>query len=46
MSGWSTQRFADCMKGYPVGAVRASFGIPSNERDVERLVTVIESFVK
>lgn len=29
----------------PIGAVRASFGAPSNQRDVERLVAVCESFL-
>ncbi|MDB4899535.1 MAG: aminotransferase class [Gemmatimonadetes bacterium] len=43
-TGWSIPRFAACMKGYAVGAVRASFGIPSNERDLWRLVEVVESF--
>ena len=42
--GWSIPRFAACMKGYAVGAVRASFGIPSNQSDLERLVRVVESF--
>jgi selenocysteine lyase/cysteine desulfurase len=44
LGGWSIPRFAECMKGYPVGAVRASFGIPSNANDVRRLVRVVESF--
>jgi selenocysteine lyase/cysteine desulfurase len=44
-SGWSIPRFAACMGGYAVGAVRASFGIASNSHDVQRLVTVVESFV-
>lgn len=42
--GWSLQRFGECMKDYPVGAVRASFGAPSNASDLRRLVTVVESF--
>ena len=42
--GWSIPRFAACMHGYAVGAVRASFGIPSNQSDLERLVRVVESF--
>jgi Selenocysteine lyase len=43
-TGWSVARFTECMKGYTVGAVRASFGIPSNQSDLERLVRVVESF--
>lgn len=43
-SGWSIPRFAACMAGHAVGAVRASFGIPSNCADLERLVEVVESF--
>ena len=42
--GWSLDRFAACMKGYPVGALRASFGVPSNQTDLFRLVSVVESF--
>jgi selenocysteine lyase/cysteine desulfurase len=42
--GWSIPRFAECMSGFAVGAVRASFGIPSNERDLVRLVEVVDSF--
>jgi hypothetical protein len=34
------------MRGYPVGAVRASFGAPSNARDLRRLMDVVESFAK
>ena len=43
--GWSLDRFAACMRDYPVGAVRASFGAPSNQADVLRLVSVVESFL-
>jgi selenocysteine lyase/cysteine desulfurase len=39
--GWSLDRFSDCLGGRPVGAVRASLGIPSNAADVERLVEVV-----
>ena len=42
--GWSLAKFADCMRGYPVGAVRASFGIPSNVDDLARLVGVVGGF--
>ncbi|MFL5608648.1 MAG: aminotransferase class V-fold PLP-dependent enzyme, partial [Gemmatimonadaceae bacterium] len=43
-SGWSIPRFSECMRGYAVGAVRASFGIASNANDVERLMSVVGSF--
>ena len=39
--GFSIPRFAECMDGHAVGAVRASVGIASNERDVGRLVDVL-----
>jgi selenocysteine lyase/cysteine desulfurase len=39
--GFSIPRFAECMRGVPVGAVRASFGAPSNDRDVERLLELV-----
>jgi len=42
--GWSLERFGECMRGYAVGAVRASFGAPSNAWDVRRLMAVVESF--
>ncbi|MEO7455093.1 MAG: aminotransferase class V-fold PLP-dependent enzyme [Gemmatimonadaceae bacterium] len=42
---WSIERFAECMSGYPVGAIRASFGAPSNDEDRTRLLTVVGSFV-
>jgi selenocysteine lyase/cysteine desulfurase len=40
--GFSIERFAECLGGdIVVGAVRASFGIASNERDIERLLAVV-----
>ncbi|MDB4892672.1 MAG: aminotransferase class [Gemmatimonadetes bacterium] len=42
--GWSLERFGECMRGYAVGAVRASFGAPSNAWDLRRLMAVVESF--
>jgi selenocysteine lyase/cysteine desulfurase len=42
--GWSIPKFAECMRGYAVGAIRASFGIPSNDGDLRRLVRVVDSF--
>jgi len=44
--GWTLERFGECMRGYPVGAVRASFGAPSNAWDLRRLMDVVESFAK
>ena len=40
--GWSIDRFGECMRGYAVGAVRASLGMASNEEDVRRLVRVVD----
>ena len=42
-TGWSVERFAACMDGVPVGAVRASLGMPSNVADVDRLLAVVEA---
>jgi len=39
--GWSLDRFGACVGGRPVGAVRASLGIPSDRSDVERLLDVV-----
>jgi selenocysteine lyase/cysteine desulfurase len=44
-SGFSIERLAECLgSGVRVGAVRASFGIPTNRSDIDRAVDVIESF--
>ena len=44
-SGFSIERLAECLgPGARVGAVRASFGIPTNRSDIDRAVDVIESF--
>ena len=44
-AGWSLQDFAhrmrECGGAHAIGAVRASVGMASNERDVERLVEVV-----
>ena len=44
--GWSLERFATkmraCDSAHAIGAVRASLGIASNERDVERLAEVVD----
>jgi selenocysteine lyase/cysteine desulfurase len=38
---FSITRFRSCMSGLPVGALRASVGIATNDRDVQRLSAVI-----
>ncbi|HEV7993421.1 MAG TPA: aminotransferase class V-fold PLP-dependent enzyme [Gemmatimonadaceae bacterium] len=46
-AGWSLAGFAErmrrCEGSRAVGAVRASFGVPSNASDVERLVELVQS---
>ena len=37
----SVAGLAECMPGVPVGALRASLGIPSNEDDVQRLIALV-----
>jgi selenocysteine lyase/cysteine desulfurase len=45
--GFSIDRFSDCLgPGVAVGAVRASFGIATNTRDIDRAIDVIASFVR
>jgi selenocysteine lyase/cysteine desulfurase len=39
---FSLPRFRRCMGGLPVGALRASVGMATNARDVERLGTLLE----
>jgi selenocysteine lyase/cysteine desulfurase len=39
---FSIPRLADCMPGVPIGALRASLGIPSNDDDVRRLIELVE----
>lgn len=42
--GFSIDKFSQCLgPGIPVGAVRASLGIPSNKRDIDRAIEVVES---
>jgi len=45
--GWSLERFARrmraCEGAHAVGAVRASLGVASNEKDLDRLIEVIRS---
>jgi molybdenum cofactor sulfurtransferase len=41
---FSLQQFSACMNDKPVGAVRASLGIASNEADIQRFVELLEQF--
>lgn len=41
---YDIERFSLCMQNKPVGAVRVSLGIASNEYDIRRLVEVLTSF--
>ena len=41
---FSLQRFAECMGGVPVGALRASLGMPTNAADIARLIELLRSF--
>lgn len=41
---FSLHRFSDCMGGVPVGAVRISLGLPTNEQDIVRAVELLRSF--
>ncbi len=42
---FTVQQFSTCMNDMPIGAVRASAGIATNEHDVQRLVAFIETFI-
>lgn len=43
--GFSIDRFSDCLgPTVPVGAVRVSMGIPTNDRDIDRAVAIVRSF--
>ena len=43
--GFSIERFSECLgPDIPVGAVRASLGIATNRRDIDRAVAVVASF--
>jgi selenocysteine lyase/cysteine desulfurase len=42
---FSLQQFSTCMNGKPVGAIRASLGIASNETDVRRFLRILKTFV-
>lgn len=41
---FTVQQFSACMNNLPVGAVRASVGIASNESDVRRLIAFLSTF--
>ncbi|HEU0014131.1 MAG TPA: aminotransferase class V-fold PLP-dependent enzyme [Longimicrobium sp.] len=41
---FNIQVFSDCMSDHPVGAIRVSVGIASNEADVARLMEVLAGF--
>jgi molybdenum cofactor sulfurtransferase len=41
---FNIQIFSDCMSEHPVGAVRVSVGIASNEADIDRLIGVLGAF--
>lgn len=43
--GFTLQQFSACLDDQPVGAVRTSVGIASNQTDVTRLVELVGSFV-
>ena len=44
--GFTIARFAACMHGLPLGAVRASVGLASNQSDVERLIQILAAVVE
>jgi selenocysteine lyase/cysteine desulfurase len=44
-NGFSIERFSRCLGDEtPVGAVRASMGIPTNRRDIDRALSVVATF--
>jgi hypothetical protein len=44
-SSFSIERFASCLGDHAtVGALRASFGAPTNTRDVKRALDLVASF--
>jgi len=45
--GFTIERFAECMSdASAVGALRASVGVATNERDIDRLLELIDSMSK
>jgi selenocysteine lyase/cysteine desulfurase len=43
---FSIQRLRDCLAGAPVGALRASIGIPTTSRDLDALVDFVEEMTR
>ncbi|HEV2131013.1 MAG TPA: hypothetical protein VGR27_07920, partial [Longimicrobiaceae bacterium] len=41
---FTIQQFSICMSDKPVGAIRVSLGLPSNEADIQRLLEVLATF--
>lgn len=44
--GFTLQQFSACLHDKPVGAVRVSLGLSSNEADIRSLVAVLASFAR
>ena len=44
--GFSLEKFSECMEGKPVGALRASLGIATNQADVQELINLLSSFLE
>jgi len=42
---FTPERFSACLGGAPVGALRASVGLATNERDIDRLVAFLGEFL-
>ncbi|MBI1279802.1 MAG: aminotransferase class V-fold PLP-dependent enzyme [Anaerolineaceae bacterium] len=42
---FTVQQFSTCMNHLPVGAVRASSGIATNDHDVQRLIAFVSTFI-
>ncbi len=42
---FTMQQFSSCMNDMPIGAIRASSGIATNEADIDRLISFMASFV-
>ena len=41
---FTPERFSECLRGKPVGAVRASLGMGSNESDVDRFLEFLAGY--
>ncbi|MBL8118209.1 MAG: hypothetical protein JNJ78_11820, partial [Anaerolineae bacterium] len=41
---FTIRQFSTCMNNLPVGAIRASVGIASNQHDLDELVNLVASF--